>query len=161
MSPILACTPSQRCDAKLAIAAARFGETGILDLGYTNSLEGVTHSLASLTHHVGVKSDRWGLRWDMLGSADRHPAILQSVLGSQLAPLLLLDGVPDDTDSRRVVLQEARQLARRVFLEAHSLTEALAGQEAGYDGVIIKGHEAGGWVGEESTFLLLQRLHNK
>src|SRR5262249_45932274 len=28
---------------------------------------------------------------------------------------------------------------------------------AGADGIVVKGHEAGGWVGEETTFILLQR----
>src|SRR5579871_1185941 len=96
--PLLVCTPSHRCDAQLGVAAARFGELGILDLGYDVSDIRVTQSLASLAQHVGAESELWGLRWDMLGSTERHPAILQPVLGSLIAPLLLLDGVPDDAD---------------------------------------------------------------
>jgi hypothetical protein len=34
LSPFLVISPAHRCDARLAIAAARAGETGILDLGY-------------------------------------------------------------------------------------------------------------------------------
>ena len=39
-----------------------------------------------------------------------------------------------------------------------SLAQALAAQEAGADAVVGKGLEAGGWVGEEGAFVLLQRL---
>jgi NAD(P)H-dependent flavin oxidoreductase YrpB (nitropropane dioxygenase family) len=48
-----------------------------------------------------------------------------------------------------------------VVLEVHNLAGALAAQEAGFDGLVVKGHEAGGRVGDESAFLLLQRLHGR
>ena len=38
------------------------------------------------------------------------------------------------------------------------MAQAELGQQLGVDGLIAKGHEAGGWVGEETTFILLQRL---
>jgi acyl transferase domain-containing protein/NAD(P)H-dependent flavin oxidoreductase YrpB (nitropropane dioxygenase family)/NAD(P)-dependent dehydrogenase (short-subunit alcohol dehydrogenase family) len=158
---VLVCTPSCCCDPQLAIAAARFGETGILDLGYVSSLEQAARARATLTRHLAADSDRWGLRWDTLGSSDRNPRVLRTVVGDQPAPLLVLDGVADDSASRRKALKEGRQLARRVLLTVHSFSEAVAAQKAGYDGVIVKGHEAGGWVGTESLFLLLQRLHKK
>ena len=47
---------------------------------------------------------------------------------------------------------------RTVLLEATSLETARLGEHAGVDAIIAKGHESGGWVGEESTFVLLQRL---
>jgi acyl transferase domain-containing protein/NAD(P)H-dependent flavin oxidoreductase YrpB (nitropropane dioxygenase family)/NAD(P)-dependent dehydrogenase (short-subunit alcohol dehydrogenase family) len=158
---ILVCTPAHRCDAQLAIAAARFGEIGILDLGYDDFPASAGRAVAELKLRLPAGSDRWGLRWDMLGSAKRSPAMLRQVVGDGTVPTLVLDGVPTDAETLENVLEAARSLARRVVLEVRSLAEALGAQEAGYDGVIVKGHEAGGWVGEESTFLLLQRLRNK
>src|SRR5262249_19187498 len=38
------------------------------------------------------------------------------------------------------------------------LEQALLGEELGVDGLIAKGHEASGWVGEETSFVLFQRL---
>jgi acyl transferase domain-containing protein/NAD(P)H-dependent flavin oxidoreductase YrpB (nitropropane dioxygenase family) len=63
------------------------------------------------------------------------------------------------------VPQQLRELVERlhrknltVILEATRLDEALSGQSAGVDGVIAKGHESGGRVGEETCFILLQRF---
>ena len=51
-----------------------------------------------------------------------------------------------------------RAAGRRVLAEATSLGEAQAALDAGADGVVAKGAEAGGRVGEETAFVLLQRL---
>jgi NAD(P)H-dependent flavin oxidoreductase YrpB (nitropropane dioxygenase family) len=48
--------------------------------------------------------------------------------------------------------------ARRCLLEVTSSTQAAGARESGFSALIAKGHEAGGYVGEESTFVLLQRL---
>src|SRR5439155_777920 len=39
-----------------------------------------------------------------------------------------------------------------------SISEAEVARAAGADALIAKGHEAGGWVGDETSFVLLQRL---
>ena len=58
-------------------------------------------------------------------------------------------------------LEQAIKLLRpfniHTFLECTSLEEAQWGERAGVDGVIAKGHEAGGRIGNETTFILLQR----
>ncbi|MDT0271156.1 nitronate monooxygenase, partial [Streptomyces sp. DSM 44915] len=41
---------------------------------------------------------------------------------------------------------------------ATKLDEANAAEAAGADAVIAKGYETGGWIGEEGSFVLLQRL---
>jgi acyl transferase domain-containing protein/NAD(P)H-dependent flavin oxidoreductase YrpB (nitropropane dioxygenase family)/NAD(P)-dependent dehydrogenase (short-subunit alcohol dehydrogenase family) len=38
------------------------------------------------------------------------------------------------------------------------LAQGILGKEMGADGIIVKGNEAGGWVGEETSFILLQRV---
>ena len=45
-----------------------------------------------------------------------------------------------------------------ILLETTSLPEAQLARDVGVDGLIAKGHEAGGRVGEETTLILLQRL---
>ena len=47
---------------------------------------------------------------------------------------------------------------RHAYVVVRTLEEARAGQAAGADALIAKGHEAGGWVGAETAFVLLQRL---
>jgi NAD(P)H-dependent flavin oxidoreductase YrpB (nitropropane dioxygenase family) len=51
-----------------------------------------------------------------------------------------------------------RSRDRRVLVVVSSLAAARAADAAGADGLIAKGHEAGGWVGEETAFVLVQRL---
>ncbi len=52
----------------------------------------------------------------------------------------------------------SRYLPRRVLVQVTSVDEARAAVAAGASGVIAKGCEAGGRVGDETTFVLVQRL---
>lgn len=45
-----------------------------------------------------------------------------------------------------------------VLIRVTCLEDALSAQACGADGIIVKGNEAGGYVGEETTFILLQRV---
>src|SRR4030095_9996810 len=47
---------------------------------------------------------------------------------------------------------------RRVIVQVTSLAEARASIADGADGLVAKGNESGGRVGEETAFVLLQRL---
>ena len=83
--------------------------------------------------------------------------LLRAVLGAGLHGLrTVLLPVASDRFGRMTELVRGAQLG--TFAVATSAAEALAAQEAGADAVIAKGHEAGGWIGEEGTFILLQRL---
>ena len=56
------------------------------------------------------------------------------------------------------LIEAVHQSGRRAYVVVTSLDEARAGLAAGADALIVKGHESGGWVGEETAFVLLQRL---
>jgi acyl transferase domain-containing protein/NAD(P)H-dependent flavin oxidoreductase YrpB (nitropropane dioxygenase family)/acyl carrier protein len=60
------------------------------------------------------------------------------------------------------ILSETVRLVRgkseRMGLIVISLDEAQLAARLGFDFVVAKGHEAGGWVGEETTFILLQQI---
>jgi acyl transferase domain-containing protein/NAD(P)H-dependent flavin oxidoreductase YrpB (nitropropane dioxygenase family) len=159
LSPTLVVTPSHACRAELALAAARAGETGILDLGYTADQAARQAAIGQLARHVS-SSARWGIRWDTLGRPTRAPACLAALLAGQSCPVLVLGGAAAPQPVAEL-LRQSRPIASRVLLEVTCLEQALVAQEVGFDGVIVKGHEAGGQVGDESTFLLLQRLHGR
>ncbi|WTY68850.1 SDR family NAD(P)-dependent oxidoreductase [Streptomyces sp. NBC_01410] len=122
----------------MAAAAERAGALGVLDLG--RDCERARGALAGLRGRYGV----------------RVPA------GCPLAP----DELPAAVDT--VLLAEehwrtgtARWAAdggRRVWAEVTSPAEAAAAVTAGASGLVARGHEAGGRVGELTTFVLLQRL---
>ena len=92
LSPFLIVTPAHRLDARLAIAGARAGETGILDLGYGADQQACGAALRFLVGHLEADS-RWGLRWDTLGDAGRELSCLQELLTGEKCPVLLLAGV--------------------------------------------------------------------
>jgi len=51
-----------------------------------------------------------------------------------------------------------KALGVEVLVRVTSCDDAEAAQACGVDGIIVKGNEAGGFVGEETTFILLQRI---
>lgn len=159
MSGLLVITPSHLCDAQLAIAAARAGETGVLDLGYAAQRSVQQSAVRVLAEQAG-RAASWGCRWDTLGCPARSVSSLKDLPG-QPWPWLVLAGVDFQADPLTEALKQARPLARRVLLEVHWFAQAEAAQEAGFDGLVVKGHEAGGRIGGESTFILLQRLHGR
>lgn len=60
----------------------------------------------------------------------------------------------ESADIRRLLWAQKRN----VWVEVTSIAAAQEAVRAGASGVIAKGNEAGGWVGEETTFVLLQRM---
>ncbi|NTV10934.1 MAG: erythronolide synthase, partial [Zoogloea sp.] len=108
------------------------------------------------------------MRWDTLGSAVRGLEQLSALLARRV-PILVLAGLrPDDlsfadlTSSELVSLKKKiKRLARKIFVEVYDLRTALAAEAAGCDGLIVKGHEAGGWVSRHSSFVLLQELRGR
>ena len=56
------------------------------------------------------------------------------------------------------LLPSLRDLGLQILVEATSLAVAQAAQRFGADAVVVKGNESGGQVGEETTFILFQRV---
>ena len=157
MERIIAITPTHLCDPQIAVAACRAGEMGILDLGLQNTPDAMASALDKLASLVG-KNGRWGIRWDTIGAASRAPARLAQYVQYRVE-VLVLGGVPAiELGQTR---EEAKRVANQVFLEVYDLESARAAQTAGYDGVIVKGHEAGGRVARLTSFMLLQELREK
>ena len=81
------------------------------------------------------------------------PSSLKHAGGLQIVILTFSD---EQRLRRQVAALHRRKL--KVFLETTSWEQAKVGQSIGVDGIIAKGHEAGGRVGDETTFILLQNL---
>ncbi|MFO0759249.1 MAG: SDR family NAD(P)-dependent oxidoreductase [Byssovorax sp.] len=134
--PILGLSPLEQPDGRLAVALARAGALSILDLGRRSGP--ARKALALLAREA---PDGFGVRvperseW---APADLPPEVQVVVLQAGAAV--------------------SRFSPRRVLVQITSEEEALAAAEAGADGLIVKGHEAGGRVGSETTFVLLQRV---
>lgn len=160
MTPIIAISPCHRLSASLAIAANRAGETGLLDLGYSADAVAIEQEIARLRQHV--RGDQWGIRWDQLQLESRSPEKLTTWTGGAKVPILALAGtIPSTFEQPSLLselLQRGRQLADRVILEVINVEQAERAQAAGFDGVIVRGIEAGGQVSQKTTFCLLQSI---
>jgi acyl transferase domain-containing protein/NAD(P)H-dependent flavin oxidoreductase YrpB (nitropropane dioxygenase family) len=142
-------TPPGLADPSIAIAASRAGGLGVLDLEYVQDRQTALSGIRELARHA--RSDS-GIKLN--GRDEEFLKQVVSDLPTQLR-LVILASIPSQP-TEVVELLHRKNLT--VLLEATRLDQARRGQSAGVDGVIAKGHEAGGRVGEETSFILLQRF---
>ncbi len=139
-------------DPALAIAASRYGSLGVLNLEFAEPSDDVLAALNHLSKHArapfGVLldgSDAGFLTWVL----NNRPEGLETVI--------VTAGFADDAALGAAAkgIHAAGLTARAVVT---SLSEAQRCEAAGFDGLVAKGSEAGGWVGEETAFVLAQHL---
>jgi len=139
-------------DPAVAIAASRAGATGLLNLEHTTDLDVARSAVARLATFgrgvLGVK----------VRAGSPAAAEIVAALPSAIT-LVVVAGA--GTAGLGPAIAQARADGRRILAECTSVEEARAAVAGGADGVIAKGHEAGGHVGEETTFILLQRLRTE
>jgi len=134
---ILGITPFERPDVELCAALAGTVATPILDLGH--ELDVAQAALEAAEQRSLVVGVRF---------AD---ASLSSRIDlPEWAELVVLPA-PDRSAARRCA-------KRRVLVQVTSLEEAHAAQSLGAAGIIAKGSESGGRVGDHTAFVLFQQL---
>ncbi|MFI6446621.1 SDR family oxidoreductase [Kitasatospora sp. NPDC050543] len=141
---VIGITPFHEPDAGLAEAVCRAGALGVLDLG-----GGDRRSREELAGLCERAPGRFGIR---IGPACRiTPEELRALGPAGPHTLVLAAGMPD----RAVGTLSADY---RLLVEVTDLEQALAAVRAGAHGLIARGSESGGPVGELSTFVLVQQL---
>lgn len=143
-------TPPGIPDPSMAIAASRAGSLGVLDLEYTRDKRATLDAIEKLSRYA---RNEFGVKLD--SRAGKFLTEVTSGLPQQLTTVIL---TYSDTQILKKQVRALHLRKLRVLLEATCLEEAQIGEQLGVDGVIAKGHEAGGRVGEETTFVLLQRF---
>jgi len=149
---LIALTPPGLTEPSVAIAAARAGALGVLDLEYVSGEQVARAAIAKLVHYASHACGTCGIKLDSQAEAffDRVFADLP-----EQVEVVVLTPWGHDLLPRQV--ERLHQQGRTVLLEATCLEQALLGERIGVDGLIAKGHEAGGWVGQETAFVLLQQ----
>ncbi|THA26464.1 SDR family NAD(P)-dependent oxidoreductase [Streptomyces sp. RKND-216] len=137
-SVLIAVNPVQRPSPRLTAAAARAGALGVLEL----PLGG-----ADAAHEVLDLTTRWA----------------PSPFGVRVRPGSTVTGDDLPGPAGTVLLADPERspsefAGRRVLVEVVDRDEARRAAAAGADGLIVRGAEAGGRVGELSTFVLLQHV---
>lgn len=148
-SDILVLTPSTALDPSIAIAACRAGGCGILDLEYCVDSARAVEALRRLEEFtttdfaikLGVGSDA-----HIQGLLSDFPARLKRVLiaGNALSDLAEM-------------IRQLREHDVKILIEATSRQEIEAAAKCQPAGIVLKGQEAGGRVGDDTAFILIQQ----
>jgi acyl transferase domain-containing protein/NAD(P)H-dependent flavin oxidoreductase YrpB (nitropropane dioxygenase family)/NAD(P)-dependent dehydrogenase (short-subunit alcohol dehydrogenase family)/acyl carrier protein len=152
-------TPPAHSDPGLAIAAARAGARGTLDLEWIADAATATTAFDRLAKFA---SGPFGV----LLPADGGPISVADIIAARPRWVVLSWGqvfnlsVGQDrlkTCPHEEVVAAFRQDGIEVLVEVTDLPGAQAAVAAGADGIILKGHEAGGRVGTDTSFVLAQK----
>lgn len=144
---VLVFTPAGTGDPALAIAAARAGHAGVFNAELPLPATAVEAGLAALARSApggfGLRTDDVAAATALAGSHGSQ-GLRQVILGAEAAL-----AAPE-------AVAAIRAAGLEVLLECIRWDARLAGPLA-QDGIIVKGHEAGGRVGESTAFILLQQ----
>lgn len=147
---LIALTPPCLPEPSIAIAASRAGEIGIIDLEHVENEQEGLDAISKLARYA--KKD-CGIKLHG-GDAPFATRIISKLPRQVDVAILTCDGM----EMHHKLIQLLKDKNVTVFLEVTSLDQACFGNTMGVDGLIAKGNEAGGLVGEETGFILLQRL---
>lgn len=139
---IVGVSPFEHPDVGLVAALARAGALGVLDLGHDPSI-----AQGALDEAARRIRQPFGVRIPEYFDAT-------SLTLPELARVVVVPA--SNVSAAREACAGLRDYA--LLVEVRDVGEARAATSAGAHGLIVKGHEAGGRVGEETTFVLLQRI---
>jgi acyl transferase domain-containing protein/NAD(P)H-dependent flavin oxidoreductase YrpB (nitropropane dioxygenase family)/NAD(P)-dependent dehydrogenase (short-subunit alcohol dehydrogenase family)/acyl carrier protein len=142
-------TPPGAVDPSLAIAACRGGARGTLDLEFVTDGMPVAGVIEHLARYAGK---RFGLK---LGTTAGQ--LVSELLQSRLVRPSWVVLAGGETSERADTVRLFREAGAEVLAEAISVAEAVRAIEQGVDGLILKGHEAGGRIGADTSFVLVQK----
>ena len=149
---VVVADPMRRSRPRLVVAALRAGAVGVLDVGSDAGGGPDGGALADTVERILTRaSGHLALRLDAALSAAGPPDGAVAVDG--IGTLVLTGPGP-----RAVAAWRTAWPDRRVLVEVTSRDEARAASDAGADGVIAKGCESGGRVGDVESFVLLQQV---
>ena len=158
---VLVLTPAGTGVASVAIAACRAGARGFLDLEHVADSPAVSEALDQLARFApdgfGVKLGRSGGAWLPSLLADESEGPVESASRWSHCREVILAGGEQPEWIEWIACFRRRQI--RVLLECITIAEARRAAELDIDGLILKGQESGGRIGEDTTFILLQRWH--
>lgn len=90
-----------------------------------------------------------------------NESLLQSLVAAPPKGLTRVILCDSELESLGTHVNALRCKGLEVFVQVLGIDEARAAQAAGADAIVVKGNEAGGRVGEETTLILLQRVRSQ
>ena len=145
---LIVLTPPGTVDPSVAIAAYRAGAVGVLDLEFSGDSPTLTTALARLARFAGRGHS-------VLLRPDNHQ-LISLLLSTMPRPARVILAGPH-CDELISAIRRFGDAAIEVLREVTSIDEARSTIETGIAGLILKGHEAGGRVGSDTSFVLVQK----
>lgn len=145
---LIVSTPSAQLDPALAIAASRTGALGLLDLTFALDTSSALQAVATLNRFAGGP---YGVRLSL-----HQGDLLEALLVAPTAHFQFVVLSGRDPQALVALALLARRQQRHILLEVTSADQLPVALDLGLDGVIAKGNESGGFVGEETAFVLMQ-----
>ncbi|MBS0445541.1 MAG: SDR family NAD(P)-dependent oxidoreductase [Proteobacteria bacterium] len=142
-------TPAGLGDAALAIAASRAGAVGVYNAEFDLDARGAVAALDRLARHA---RGSYGIK---LGTID--DALIDALRVHCARGLAWVILEIEAVAQCATLIGDLRRAGTRVLAEVRSPQPLAAGVEAGLDGLLIKGNEAGGLIGEDASFILVQK----
>ncbi|WP_428309393.1 SDR family NAD(P)-dependent oxidoreductase [Hydrocarboniphaga sp.] len=148
---IIALAPAAWAHPGVAVAAARAGGLGLLDLEFCTD---EARALANFRRLLAATDGRVGIQ-----ASPAHLPLVDKLLAlAGERPLTLVIAPRGGSQSGIEVLRRGGQ--HRLLIELSSADD-LATLSFTPDGIVAKGHESPGWVGEDSSYILVQKLLRK
>ena len=141
---IIGFVPGAPGSARQLLAVVRAGALGVLDLAWTTDVHAGLLAAGRLDRKFGVR----------LAASSIDEAWLKPV-PDLMDWVIAVEEVDVDWAS---TLRAVRRSGRRAWAEVTSRVSAEEAVVAGAEGLILAGHEAGGLVSEDSSFILLQAV---
>lgn len=142
-------TPAGQDDASLAIAACRAGAVGVVNAEWQPDSQVVLAMLAQVARHGG---EGYGLKLDRLDLT--LETALQSPALSGLAWLIVEAPL---VEAAWPLMTQLQARGVRLLVEVCAPVLPVLPAEGVVEGWLLKGNEAGGFVGEDASFILLQK----
>ncbi len=146
---ILVLTPPTVLDPSIAIAACRAGAKGTLDLEYcddpSRAIEVIRHLEKFTTSEFGIKVGVGGV------------AHLEKLFGDFPARLKWVLFAADASGDLQRTAGLLREQNVDILIEATCLKEIETAAKCEPSGIVLKGHESGGRVGDDTAFILIQQ----
>lgn len=140
----------------IAVATTRAGGVGVLDREFCSD-RSLDIAIRNLDRFLELVSDQSAvglrLRFDQIASS----YTLLEKLCHRPHWLVLCGSIPQSLEEVTASLPHSG--SRKLLLEIQDIDSVLALEDRSNDyGLIARGHESGGWVGEDSAFILTQKL---
>ena len=155
---IIALTPAN-CpealhDPSIALASAKAGGTGVINAEFGCEATSLASAVDKILPH-----GECGIKCGIDQIELFEPALRKLGSSPRSNVLILTPGAVEYTQAAlTAAVQNSRSLGLRVFVEVISLSEALLAESAAPDAIVVKGHEAAGRVGDDTTFVLVQMV---